>query len=105
MELIRPLNSIFWELRRFWASGKRVSLTLTEAAGNRVEGQVQRVSATGAWVRVNGLLIRAEDILAVHSPLLMGEDSTWRGGAWHFESRRVIPQAEELPGIPRTATS
>jgi hypothetical protein len=40
-----------------------------------------------------------EQILAVHRPVILGEDSTWRGGAWHFESRRVIPQAEELPGI------
>jgi hypothetical protein len=99
MELIRLTDAILWELRRFWASGKRVALSLTEAGGRRLEGQVEGVSATGAWVKVNGVRVRPEDILAIHRPVIMGEDSTWRGGDWHFTPLRVVPQAEELPGI------
>jgi hypothetical protein len=98
-ELIRLADSVLWELRRFWASGRRVSLSLTDRAGRRVEGQVEAVSGSGARVRVNGLWIDPVDILAVHRPVIMGEDTTHRGGDWHFESRRVVPQAEELPGI------
>ncbi|HEV2790410.1 MAG TPA: hypothetical protein VGV69_03830 [Solirubrobacterales bacterium] len=99
MALVRLTGSILWELRQRWASGKRVSLTLDERGGRRVEGQVQRVSPTGAWVKVNGMMIPTELILAVHNPAFCGGDSTWRGGAWHFESPRILPQAEELPGI------
>jgi hypothetical protein len=97
--LIRRADSVLWELRRFWASGRRVALSLTEDGGRRIEGQVTAVSPTGAWIKVNGVQLRPEQILAVHRPVILGEDSTWRGGAWHFESRWVIPQAEELPGI------
>jgi hypothetical protein len=98
-ELVRLADSILWELRRFWASGKRVSLTLADEAGQRIEGHVTHVTATGAFVRVNGLHIRTEDILAVHSPCVWEGDSSWRSGQWHGNSRRWLPQREELPGI------
>lgn len=97
--LIRLTDSMMWELRRFWASGKRVALSLTEEAGRRVEGQVTRVSPVNVWVKINGIVIPAEAILAVHRPVIMGEDTTHRGGEWHFESLRRVPQAEELPGM------
>lgn len=100
MALVRRTDSMLWELRRFWASGKRVALSLTEEAGRRIEGQVTRVSPTGAFVRVNGRLILAESILAIHRPVILGEDTTHRGVAeWHFEPLRWTPQLEELPGI------
>lgn len=98
--LVRLTDSMMWELRRFWATGKRVSLSLTEHAGRRIEGHVTRVSPTNAYVRVNGVLIPAEQILAVHCPVIMGEDTTHRGKAeWHGPVLRVLPQVEELPGI------
>jgi hypothetical protein len=98
--LVRLTDSILWELRRYWASGKRVAVTLSEEAGRRIEGQVTRVSPTGAWVRINSVQIPAEEILAIHKPVILGEDTTHRGkAAWHFEPLRVVPQAEELPGI------
>lgn len=98
--LVRRTDSILWELRRLWASGKRVALTLTEEAGRRAEGQVTRVSPTGAWVKVNGVQIAPSDILAVHNPSVLG-DSTYRDGAhWHFEPLRVIAADQlELPGL------
>lgn len=95
-ELIRPIGAILWDLRRAWAAGKRVSLSL--ANGERVEGQVQAVSATGATCRVAGVRVLSTDILAVHHPAI-GADSSWRGGRWRFDSPRIIPQLEELPGI------
>jgi hypothetical protein len=100
-ELVRPADSILWDLRHHWASGKRVALTLTEEAGRRAEGKVTRVSPTNAWVKINGILIPAEAILAVHRPVLMGEDTTHRGEAsWHFTpGRHPEPQAEQLPGF------
>lgn len=95
--LVRHADSILWELRRFWASGRRVALSLD--GGSRAEGQVTRVSATGAWVKINATRIPTELILAVHRPVILGEDTTHRRGDWHFESPRVLPQVEELPGI------
>lgn len=104
-DLVRLTDSMLWELRRHWASGKRVAITLTEQAGRRLEGQVEGVSATGAWAKVAGVRFRPEDLLAIHRPVVMGEDSTWRGGAWHFDSLRVVPQTEQLPGIAEWESS
>lgn len=101
-ELVRLTDSILWELRRHWASGKRVALSLTEQSGRRIEGQVTRVSPTGAWVKVNGVQIQTEDILAVHYPSILG-DSTYRGGRWHFDGLRIVAGTGqlEIPGLPR----
>ena len=99
--LVRLTDAILWDLRRHWASGKRVALSLTEKAGCRVEGQVTRVSPTGTWVKVNGVLISTEDILAVHNPSILG-DSTYRDGrSWHFDPLRVVASGGqlELPGL------
>lgn len=98
--LVRLTDSILWDLRRHWASGKRVAVTLTEEAGRRAEGKVTRVSPTNAWVKINGELIPAEAILAVHRPVIMGEDTTHRGKApWHFKPGRPPDPQEELPGF------
>jgi hypothetical protein len=92
--LIRPLSSIAWELRSAWASGRRVSLTLG-ADEDRVEGHVQRVAATGAFVVVRSLHVPMESVLAVHHPSRLGDstatdDERWRG------RRHREPQAERL---------
>lgn len=98
--LVRRTDSILWELRRLWGSGKRVALSLSEEAGRRVEGEVTSVSPTGAWVKVNGVLIDPADILAVHNPSRLG-DSTHRGGCWHFDGRApIVGRGQlELPGL------
>lgn len=93
---------MLWELRRAWATGRRVSLTLVDNAGRRVEGHVRAVSATGASVNVNGILVPVESILGVHMrSRWMDEDTTWEEGGqpFHGRARRVLPQSEELPGI------
>jgi len=85
MELVRLTDSIVWELRRFFTSGKRVRLTLVEEAGRFAEGHVTGVSPTGSTVTVAGKLIPAETILAVHRPVIMSEDTNWVTGRWHFD--------------------
>lgn len=87
---------MMWELRGAWASGRRVALSLDDACElQRVEGFVQAVSPTDAWVRVRGWRVPAWAVLAVHLPSRLG-DSTARGGPWHGMARRVEPQAEAL---------
>lgn len=81
--LVRPITATLWELRSAWASGKRVALSLDErCTPRRVEGHVSAVAATGAYVRVAGLHVPDEAILAVHLPSILG-DSTARDGQWH----------------------
>ena len=96
--LVRPVRSIAWDLRASWASGRRVSLTI-EADERRVEGFVTQVAATAAYARVAGLHVPLDRVLAVHYPSRLG-DSQWKpGGAWRGGARRIVPQADELPGV------
>lgn len=95
MALIRPLGAIAWELRGAWATGRRVSLSLEQRAGGRLEGHVHRVAATGAFVVVSGVHVPLDDVLAVHHPSRLG-DSTAAAERWRGRARRVVPQREEL---------
>ena len=92
--LVRPLGAVMWELRRAWATGRRVSLTLNGYGGRtRVEGVVRRVAATDAYAVVQGMHVPGEAILAVHWPSVVGGDAT------RIKPRGVghaPPQAEEL---------
>lgn len=97
--LIRPVRSVFWELRTAWACGRRVSLSLDPRCDRpRIEGHVKRVSATDAFVRVGGVMVPGDLILGVHNPSRLG-DSTVENDDWHGPSLRWQPQVEELPGI------
>ena len=93
--LIRPISSMAWELRSCWASGRRVALTLERCDRTRLEGHVQKIAATDAYVQVCGLRVPLDRVLAVHIPSRLG-DSTVRGGAWSGLARRVEPQSEQL---------
>ena len=91
--LVRPPEAIRWELRAAWASGKRVALTVENAP--RVEGHVEAVATSGAFVIVAGCHVPADLILAVHYPSLLG-DSSWRLGAWSAPGRSFEVQRERL---------
>lgn len=93
--LIRPLAAIRWELRKAWASGTRVALTIDGA--ERVEGHVDHVAASGLYVLVSGTHVPCDMILAVHTPSLLG-DSTWDWtlAAWWAKPKRWEPQRERL---------
>lgn len=98
--LVRRTDSVLWELRRFWASGKRVALSLTEEAGRRAEGHVSHVSPTGGTVTISGLMIPTTEILAVHRPVVMGEDTNYVAGRWHFEPQGLAPAGQlRIPGV------
>lgn len=95
LTLIRAPESIRWELRRAWASGKRVALTVEGA--ERVEGHVDHVAASGLFAIIEGIHVPTDSILAVHTPSLLG-DSTWqwRLAAWWAKPKRWEPQRERL---------
>ncbi len=92
-DLVRLASSVLWELRAAWASGRRVSVTLERADVARVEGHVGAVSATGASVCINGLMVPMDRVLAVHQPSRLG-DSEGCVFAWHGAGHRV----EQIPG-------
>jgi hypothetical protein len=97
--LVRPLTSVFWELRRAWASGKRVSLSLDDRCEiPRIEGRVTEVAATDAFVKVNGRHVSGETILAVHWPSLLGDSDARPARNMNF-APRWRPQQEQLPGV------
>lgn len=96
--LVRRPSSMAWELRTAWASGRRVALSLERCCVDRVEGHVQRIAATGAFVTIASVQYPLERVLAVHSPSRLGdtdyeEDS---GKRWHRRGRRREPQRERL---------
>lgn len=99
--LVRRTDSILWELRNFFATGKRVALSLTDEAGRRAEGHVTSVSPTGGTVTISGQMIPAAAILAVHRPVIMGDDTSWVAGRWHFEAHDdgAIAGQLRIPGI------
>lgn len=92
--LIRPLRAVAWELRAAWAAGRRVSVTLERCDVERVEGHVQRVAATDAYIVITGRHIPLERVLAVHLPSRLG-DSTVKGDAPWFGRARA---PEQVPG-------
>jgi hypothetical protein len=95
--LVRPASSLLWELRAAWATGRRVSLSLDERCiVHRVEGWVEQVAATGAFVVVNGWHVPTDAILAVHNPSRVGDSTVGERERWHGRPRRVVPQDEEL---------
>lgn len=67
--LERPAGSISWELRAKWATRAEVVLSLSERCDpRRLEGRVDRVAPSGAFVIVGGWHVPIEDVLAVHLP-------------------------------------
>lgn len=67
--LERSERATAWELRTAWASGRRVVLTLSERCiVRRVEGRVERVAVTGAFVLINGWHVPTVEILGVAQP-------------------------------------
>lgn len=64
-----PAGSISWELRAKWATRQDVVLSLSERCDpRRLEGQVNSVAPSGAFVVVDGWHVPMEDVLAVHQP-------------------------------------
>lgn len=69
MSLSRPEQSIAWELRGAWAGHRPVVLTLSaRCLVERVEGLIERVAVTGAFVVIDGWHIPTVDVLGVHRP-------------------------------------
>jgi hypothetical protein len=67
--LERPEHALAFELRARWADQRPVVLTLTERCiVRRIEGRVERVAVTGAFVVIEGWHVPLGEILAVHSP-------------------------------------
>lgn len=67
--LERPTGSISWELRAKWATRQEVVLTLSERCQpRRLEGRVDRVAPSGAFVVVAGWHVPMGDVLGVHQP-------------------------------------
>lgn len=79
--LVRPVNSIAWELRGAWAGGRRVSLSI-DADVERVEGHVSKVTASGAFAVVAGLHVPLDRVLAVHLPSRLGDAVLPPGERW-----------------------
>lgn len=68
-EVQREESAIAWELRSAWAVHRRVVLTLSpRCVIDRVEGLVEQVAVTGAFVVLDGWHIPTIDVLAVHRP-------------------------------------
>jgi hypothetical protein len=64
--LARQEQTVAWELRGAWISRKPVILTLTERCMiRRLEGRVEYVAVTGAFVLIDGWHIPTVDILRV----------------------------------------
>jgi hypothetical protein len=67
--VVRPGAAKAWELRGAWANRKRVALSLSERCViSRLEGLVDRVAVTGAFVVIDGWHVPTEEILAIHKP-------------------------------------
>jgi hypothetical protein len=67
--LERPEQATAWELRTAWATRRRVVLTLSERCiVRRIEGTVERVAVTGAFVEINGWHVPTVEIFGVSSP-------------------------------------
>ena len=91
--LTRDLDAVAWELRGHWASGRRVALSI-DGDVSRVEGHVQAVSPTGAYVVVAELHVPLDRVLAVHRPSRLGDSTVAFGEAWFGRAHRF----EQIPG-------
>lgn len=100
LALVRPVSAVAWELRTAWATGRRVALSLSErCTPRRVEGHVQVVAATSAFVTVAGWRIPLDEVLAVHLPTRLG-DSTVRGGVFHGAGHAPDVAADQMVLVP-----
>jgi hypothetical protein len=70
-------DSISWELRTRWALRKQTVLSLTDRCTDpedrlepmrRIEGRINHVATTGAFVVIDHTHVPLEDVLAVHEP-------------------------------------
>ena len=69
MDLARQEQTTAWELRGAWIESKPVVLTLTERCMiRRLEGLIEYVSVTGAYVMIDGWHVPTVDILGVLKP-------------------------------------
>lgn len=76
MKLVRPTSAITWDLRGAWAKRKRVALSLDErCTPRRLEGTIQRIATTGAFVVIEGFHVPTDAILAVHNPSRLGDSN------------------------------
>jgi hypothetical protein len=105
MALELPVNAKAWRLRGSWASGRRVSLTIDSRDLHRIEGHVQAVSATNAYVVIAGQHVPLDYVLAVHYPSLLGDSTFEEGRAWSGRGRRVgrpgqMELQTETPRLP-----
>jgi hypothetical protein len=65
--MTRPQATIAWELRGHWAAHRRVALTLSDRCiQKRIEGHVDRIATTDAFVVVDGWHVPLQDVLAVY---------------------------------------
>jgi hypothetical protein len=95
--LVRPIGAIAWELRAAWASGRRVALSLDERSSRRrVEGCVDRVAASGAFVVVARIHVPLPVILAVHLPSRLGDSTIVASEQWARSRRRLMAQPDAL---------
>lgn len=65
----RPEAATAFELRTAWAKAKPVVLTLSDRCiVDRIEGKVEHVAVTGAFVLIDGWHVPIVDVLAIHRP-------------------------------------
>lgn len=65
----RPESAKAWELRAAWAKQAVVVLSLSERCDpRRLEGKVQHVAVTDAFVICDGWHVPMCDVLAIHRP-------------------------------------
>jgi hypothetical protein len=65
----RPEQATAWELRGAWAAHRRVVVTLSDrCVVQRVEGLIEAVAVTGAFVVIDGWHIPTADVTGVHRP-------------------------------------
>lgn len=95
--LVRPVSALVWELRAAWASGRRVALSLDpRCKPERIEGWIDRVAASGAFVIAAGWHVPTERILAIHHPSRLGDSTIEDGERWNGRARRVEVQDTTL---------
>lgn len=67
--LERPEQATVWDLRTAWAKNRRVVLTLSDRCMiRRIEGTVEQVAVTGAFVLISGWHVPCADILGISFP-------------------------------------
>lgn len=66
---VRDEHRLAYEMRAHWALRRPVVLTLSDrCVVQRVEGTVEQVAVTGAFVVVDGWHVPLQDILSVRTP-------------------------------------